>query len=129
MEKEHVKKLEGLLKIANQIIIYDSLNRPIYKKLEQRNISSIAIYGMGDIGERIMENILLNSSINILYGIDKKGKDIKAAIPVYKMEELQGLEKPEVVILTAYSDNNILKNEIRNKMECPVITIGELLDE
>lgn len=45
------------------------------------------------------------------------------------MEELQGLEKPEVVILTAYSDNNILKNEIRNKMECPVITIGELLDE
>lgn len=128
-EKEHVRKIDGLLKVANLIILSDSVNRPIYKKLEEKGISTVAIYGMGDIGERIMESILLNSSIKILYGIDKRGRDIKTAIPVYCLDEALKMEKPEIVILTAYTDSNILQREIENKMLCQVITIGELLDE
>lgn len=128
-EQKQIRKLDQLLRIANQMILESCKGKRIHQKLEERNLSSAAIYGMGDMGEHIMEDALLHSSIKLLYGIDQRAGELKMAIPVYTLEEAAQKEKPEVVILTTYTENDGLKNEIEKVMSCKVITLGELLYE
>ncbi len=128
-ERKQIRKQEQLLRMANHMIVEDGKGNRIHQKLEERNLSSVVIYGMAEMGERVMEDILLHSSIKLLYGIDQRAKEIKMVIPVYTLEEAAEKDKPEAVILTAFSENDSLKNEIEKTMSCKVITLGELLYE
>lgn len=128
-ERKQTMKLEQLLRMANQMIVESDKGNLIHKMLEERNLSSVAIYGMSEMGERVMENILMHSSIKLLYGIDQRAEEIKLVIPVYTLEEAAEKDKPEAVILTAFSENDSLKKEIENIMSCEVVTLGELFYE
>lgn len=128
-ERKQSQKLDQLLRTANQMIIAGSQGKTIHRGLEKRNLSSAAIYGMSEMGERVMEDILMHSSIRLLYGIDRRAEEIKAVIPVYTLEKAAEMEKPEAVILTAFAEDDALKKEIQEKLSCQVITIGELLYE
>ena len=128
-ERKQNRKLDHLLKTANQMIVENTGGRQIHKRLEERNVSSAAIYGMSEIGERIMEDILRHSSIRLLYGMDMRAEEIRAAIPVYTLEEAAEQEKPDVVILTTFTENDNLKKEIEEKLSCKVMSIGEVLYE
>lgn len=128
-EKAGVKRMGGLLALANRIIRANSQGKTISKTIEERGITSVAIYGMGEIGERIMEDILLNSSVRLLYGIDIKAAELYMAVPVYTLQQAAGIEKPDLIILTVSGSNNSLRKEIQEKMSCEVMTIGELLCE
>lgn len=127
--RKQSRKLEQLLQTANQMLVENTEGRQIHKRLEGRNVSSVAIYGMSEIGERIMEDLLLHSSVRLLYGMDMRAGEIRAVIPVYTLEEAAKMEKPEVVILTTYTENDNLKKAIEEKLSCNVVTIGELFYE
>lgn len=128
-EKADVKRMGGVLALANQIIRANTQGKTISRKIEERGITSMAIYGMGEIGERLMEDILLNSSVRLLYGIDIKAAELYMAVPVYTLEQAAGMEKPDLILLTVGGGSDSLRKEIREKMSCEVMTIGELLCE
>lgn len=128
-EKAGIKRMSGLLALANQIIRANSQGKTISKIIEERETTSVAIYGMGEIGERIMEDILLNSPVRLLYGIDIKAAELYMAVPVYTLQQAAEMEKPDLIILTVSGNNDSLKKEIQEKMSCEVMTIGELLCE
>lgn len=128
-DRKQIRKQEQLLRIANQMIVESDKGKRIHHKLEERNLTSVVIYGMAEMGERVMEDIFLHSSIKLLYGIDQRAKEIKMAIPVYTLEEAAEKEKPEAVVLTAFAENNSLKKEIEKIMSCEVVTLEELLYE
>ena len=128
-EKAGVKKIGGLLATANRIIRANSRGKTISNKIEELGIRTMAIYGMGEIGERVMEDILLNSSVKLLYGIDIKAAELYMAVSVYTLQQAAGMEKPDLILLTVGGGSDSLKKEIREKMSCEVMTIGELLCE
>lgn len=128
-EKAGVKKMGGVLALANQIIRANSRGKTISGNIEELGIRTVAIYGMGEIGERMMEDILLNSSVKLLYGIDVKASELYMAVPVYTLDQAAGMEKPDLILLTVGGGSDSLKKEIREKMSCEVMTIGELLCE
>lgn len=128
-ERKQRQKLDQLLRTANRMITESYKGNLIHKKLEERNMSSVAIYGMSEMGERVMEDILIHSSMKLLYGIDKRAEEMRLAVPVYTLEEIVEMEKPEAVILTTFTEDDSLKREIEEKLSCQVISLGELLYE
>lgn len=128
-EKAGVKKMGGVLALANQIIRANSQGKTISGNIEELGIRTVAIYGMGEIGERMMEDILLNSSVKLLYGIDVKASELYMAVPVYTLDQAAVMEKPDLILLTVGGGSDSLRKEIREKMSCEVMTIGELLCE
>lgn len=128
-EKASTKKVSALLMLANRIIRANIQGKAISSKLEELGITSVAIYGMGEIGERAMEDILSNSSVRLLYGMDIKASELYMAVPVYTLQQAVGMEKPDLILLTALDGSGKLKKEIQEKMSCEVMTIGELLGE
>ena len=126
--RKNVQRMDYLFQLSNQWIIRTTNGNKISSNLEDLNVSTIAIYGMGELGERLMEEILINSSLKLLYGMDRNANEMKMVIPIYTLEEACNMEKPDIIVLSTYVDNESLKKEIENKMECKVIMLGDVLN-
>ena len=79
---------------------------------------------MSHVGERLYDE-LKNSDINVKYAIDKDAINIYSEINVYTLKDQ--LDDVDVVIVTPifYFDN--IRNELRNKFNCPIISIEDVL--
>lgn len=85
----------------------------------------IAIYGMAELGNRLMED-LEGSSIQIDYGIDR---DISCSIArideVYYPDD--ELPDTDVIIVTPYSMFDEIKELLEQKVKCPIISLEEVV--
>lgn len=83
----------------------------------------IAIYGMAELGNRLMED-LEGSSIQIDYGIDR---DISCSIArideVYYPDD--ELPETDAIIVTPYSMFDEIKELLEQKVKCPIISLEE----
>ena len=71
---------------------------------------SVAIYGMGVLGN-LLYNELKNTSINVLYGIDKYADNMYFDLPVIKDARLG--DKVDVIIVTAIGDYEDVAEKLR----------------
>lgn len=92
--------------------------------LKRNNYLSIAIYGMGYLGECLF-NELQGSNINVKYGIDQNAIDFKQELSVFKIED--DLEKVDLIIVTIMEDIERIVDKIKGKVNCQVIDFAELL--
>lgn len=86
----------------------------------------VAIYGMGEMGQILLAD-LRDKGINVVYGIDKNADNIRADIPLVKISE--SLEEVDGIIVTAVAFYDEVKKEVQNKIDVPVISIKDILDE
>lgn len=89
-------------------------------------IKTIAIYGMGDLGELTLQD-LRDSSVKVLYGIDQRAKQLQSTVPVLRLEEIS--EQVDMVIITAKVDYYDIRNNILQHMECGIMTLEDILVE
>lgn len=90
------------------------------------NYSDIAIYGMGEMGQRLAEE-LLNGSVNIRYAIDKNMKEPYKGINV--MDNDGEFEPVDAVVVTATYDFESIKKQLQKKIAVPVISLNEIVFE
>lgn len=98
-------------------------------RLSRRGIRSIAIYGMGRVGNRLVEDIRYNNlmgeeKIDIVYGIDANISMNDIGVPIYLPND--DLEKVDAIIVTAFFDYDSIKKILPNKYN--VISLEELID-
>ena len=91
---------------------------------DRNNYHKIAVYGMAELGQFfVME--LENSGLDVKYGIDRRAETIAAEIPVLTLED--DLPPVDVVIVTAVYYFNQIADCLKDKLECPVISIEDIL--
>lgn len=81
-----------MMGITHELSICDYLNRNNYRR--------IAIYGVGEIGERL-EEYLRNNGFDVMFAIDDKKKLVNSRMPVIRPDQLGCMDKPDLVIVTA----------------------------
>ncbi len=87
---------------------------------------NIAIYGMGYLGECLYYE-LLESDVNVKYGIDHTAVDFRKELSIYRIED--DLAKVDAVVLTIAEAEEAFVEKVRKKMNCPVLMISEILLE
>lgn len=127
--KKSLKRMQKLYAVANHWLSLEICHRDFMKLLLNKKYKKIVIYGIGELGKRLIEKIEVNENVDVLYGIDRNADDIQTIIPVYCLEEVPLINSPDAVILTTYCENKTLSNKLQEKFQCPVINIEELLDE
>ena len=85
---------------------------------------SIAVYGMAELGQFFVSE-LENSGFDIKYGIDRRAGAITAKIPVLTLEDM--LPPVDVVIVTVVYYFNQIADSLKDRLECPVISIEDVL--
>ncbi len=113
---------------------YDLLNHWLEIKNEGKSVASyfedmgychIAIYGMAELGNRLIED-LESSSVCVDYGIDR---DVCCSIAqidkVYFPED--DLPRTDAIVVTPYSAFGTIKKQLEEKMNCPIISLEEVV--
>lgn len=134
--KQKRKKQLQALKDANQKLSDNNLllHHWLQAKNEGQSIEEyflssgyrrIAIYGMGDLANRLVEE-LADSKIQIDYGIDQ---DVSCAIArvktIYSPQE--ELPDTDAVIVTPYDAFESIRVCLEEKVKCPILSIEEVV--
>lgn len=127
--KKDYERILGINELAYRLFLIDVERHPLRDKVKELNPDSVAIYGMGELGERIVDDLLMNTSINVLYGMDKNANNKKMTIPVYTLEQAKEIEKPDIILLTTYTKDDSLKKMIENEMKTKVYSLEEIIYE
>lgn len=129
---ERIKQLE--IECEKQKLFYEVLlkwlktrriGESIASYLKKRKYNSVAIYGMKEIGVELL-NELEECGVRVEYAIDKNASNIYEPIDIYTMEE--ELPQVDVIIVTAVYYYDGIKKEMAKKVECPVVSILEILN-
>lgn len=125
--KKDLQRMQKLFSVANRWLMLEINGENLGKIIEKRGYTSVAVYGMGELGIRIIEDLKMNTSIHVLYGLDRNAERISTYIPVYKLEDIKG-KMPDLIIIAAYCKDSSLKDKICDFVDCDVISIEELIN-
>lgn len=91
---------------------------------KKHNYLNIAIYGMGYIGEYLYDE-LPDCDIKIVYAIDRSARDFSQKLSIFKIED--ELVSVDAVIVTMVENTEEIIGIVKEKLDCPVITISEII--
>ncbi len=129
IDKEYEKlALEYHKRSLNYRVLYMWLKRlHSGKRLEDYFISkgykNVAIYGMGDIGELLCEE-LESSSIRVNYGIDRDYKRFNKELRIYGPED--NLPVVDVIVVTPVFYFDEIRSILKKSVNCPVISLHDV---
>lgn len=126
---EKIKKIEkfkNYYNLLNQWLINKNEGKSLETYFLNNNYNTIAIYGMGELGNRLYEEIK-NTNIKVKYAIDKNADSVYSNLDVVNMEE--DFEMVDVVVITATFDYDVIKDEISTKIDCPIISLEDVVYE
>ena len=113
-----------LMKLYDKWMITKQEGRSITEYFEDNHIKTIAIYGMGSVGERLQDE-LRKTDIEVKYGIDQKGKGRNDLDVVTLDKELDNVDE---IIVTAVFYFDQIKEDIKRKTDIKVVSLEEVLD-
>lgn len=93
---------------------------------EKNGYKKIAIYGMSYAGETLVDE-LRNSDITVAYGIDQKADNLYADINIVSADA--DLEEVDVVVVTAITFFDEIKEKLSDKIDSPIISLDDILYE
>lgn len=92
--------------------------------LESKNYHTVALYGMGELGERLCEE-LKNSNIKIQYVMDKNLKNLSIDYEVRTLAD--NLEPVDAIIVTAIFAYDEIEQELSKIVNFPIISLEEII--
>ncbi len=114
----------SLYHLTNEWLAMKQKNMDFAKYFKDRGYCSIAIYGMGYLGERLVDE-LNHTGIGISYAIDRGKKGGYAGVAI---KDLDGeLPAVDAVVVTPIYDFWEIKRNLAGVLECPVISLEDII--
>ena len=116
----------ALFLMMNQWVKVKQKGKNLSQYFEQNRYKKIAVYGMSYAGETLLDE-LKGTGIDVVYGIDKNHDLIYSDIGIVSMED--ELEKVDVIVVTAVTFFDEIERQLSEKIDCPIISLEEILYE
>lgn len=126
-EFDKVKKFKSYYNMLNQWIILKNKGKSLNDYFVENKIHKIAVYGMGEIGERFLEEMSVCHDVEICYAIDQNADGVLLEIPVKTLDDM--LEPVDAVIVTAVFAFDSIAPELKAKTSAPIISLKEIIQE
>lgn len=120
-EKQH-EKCSRLLKLMCRWTMNVQKGICVADFLRKREWHSVAVYGAGEVGKCLLAE-LSDTDIEVRYVIDRRR--IELDLPVYSPDDR--LSAVDCVIVTAVTNHGEIRRSLKDKMDCPVISIEEIV--
>lgn len=126
-KNDQISRFKSYYNILNHWLMIKQEGINIAEELDRRGYKNIAIYGMGEVGNRLFSE-LKGTEINIKYCLDKNAAsrfyDTNIIYP-----NLDKYEKVDCMIITIpFAMENIVK-DIDSKCDFPLISISDIIME
>lgn len=125
-ERENTAKCMENMKTFNKWVNVLHEGKVIADYLKKNQIQTVAIYGMGILGERLLDELII-SEVNVVCGIDrnlrKKYKNLIMRSPDDTFQDVQ------CIIVTAVFYYTDIKSNLEQRTTARVVSLQEILDE
>lgn len=129
IDKQNVirrKKFESFYNLAERWITLYEDGKSLEYILEERNIKTVAVYGLGKLGKHVVTQ-LKGSEVKVVYAIDRAVKGYWQDVEVIP---LQGhIPNVDAVIVTAINDMDAIERNLKKHTSCTILSLEELLYE
>lgn len=92
---------------------------------QAKHYKEIAIYGIGSVGKHLLTE-LKDSPINVIYGIDRKGKNLQYSFPIYGPDK--HLPEADAIVVTVAYEFEKIYGELKQKFVGKIVSIEEVLE-
>ena len=108
----------ALFQMMNQWVHVKQEGKSLASYFEANGYKKIAVYGMSYAGETLLQE-LKDTKIQVLYGIDQNAKEVYVDIDILT----------DAVVVTAITYFDEIEEKLLGKVECPVISLEDILYE
>ena len=136
VQKKRVQDVEAKKELSDKHLkMFKMMDRWVEIKQEGRNLAEyfvengyqkVIVYGMHYTGKRLVEE-LKNTNIQVVCVIDKKAQSIFADIDVITKDDL--IPETDVIVVTAISFFDEIENEMKDKVDCPIVSLEDVVYE
>lgn len=119
-----VDKFRSYYEVLNQWLMLKQEGKQLESFFEKNKYQTIAIYGMGELGNRLSKE-LEGSSIHVKYYLDKVAACTDSEQNIIDLED--DLEPIDAVIVTAIFAFDEIEEFMSSKVECPIISLEEVV--
>lgn len=123
---EKVDKFKSYYNMLNQWLILKQEGKNLLEYFEQNNYKTIAIYGMGEMGNRLYDE-LKDSKIEVKYAVDRNAADTYSELNIIDAED--DFEEVDAIVVTAVFAFSEIESVISEKIECPIISLEDVVYE
>lgn len=116
----------ALFLMMNQWVKVKQEGKKLSEYFETNGYKKIAIYGMSYAGETLLDE-LRESEIEVVYGIDNRADSIYLDLDIVTMEDT--FEEVDAVVVTAITYYEEIAEKMEKKLECPIISLEDILYE
>lgn len=132
LNKKIVERNEGAKKVHELYMAFDrwlqirQTGKSLVEYFQRYNYKGVAIYGMKELGERLYDE-LKGSEIEVSYIIDKNADIIYADVDVITPDK--ELPPVDIIVVTAIYYFDEIEEMLREKVDCPVVSLDDILYE
>lgn len=119
-----IDKFKSYYNILNQWLILKQEGKSLEKFFCDKGYKSIAIYGMGELGNRLYEE-LKDSSLEVKYAIDKNASNTYSELTVYEIEEK--LPTVDVIVVSPIFAFDEIEKDLSEIVNYPIISLEDIV--
>lgn len=126
-KEKQISKFKIYYNLLNKWLYLKEKNRSVDGYFEERKYKKIAIYGVGEMGKRL-HNELKYTNLEVAFFIDSKGEGYDG-VKIYRSTDvLPNVDVDVVVISVAYAVYEIAE-ELCEKFKCPIVSIEDVVED
>lgn len=125
-KSEKIDKFKGYYNMLNQWLALKQKGQRLEKYFVDNGYKTIAIYGMGEMGNRLYDE-LCDTEIKVKYAIDKVAGSTFSELDVREVDS--ELDAVDAVIVTAIFAFDEICEELEDKLDCPLISLDDVIYE
>lgn len=119
-------KNRTLFLLMNQWVKMKQEGKNLSVYFEQNGYKEIAIYGMGYVGERLLDE-LRGSGTMVAYCIDQRADLLYADVDIVSLDG--NLKKVDAVVVTAITSFDEIEEILSTRVHCPIVSLENVLHE
>lgn len=112
--------------MLNQWIELKQKGIPLERYFNEYGYQSIAIYGMGEMGNRLYEE-LKDTNIEVKYAVDQNTDCTDLELKVVDKDSIS--EKADVMVVTAVYAYQEIEEELQSKVTFPIVALDDIIYE
>lgn len=116
----------ALFLMMNQWVKVKQEGKGLAAYFETNGYKKIAIYGMSYAGETLVDE-LKNTGITVAYGIDKRADSLYTDLDIVTMED--DLGDVDAIVVTAITFFDEIEEQLLEKIDCPILSLEDILYE
>lgn len=123
---EKIEKFKNYYGMLNQWLLIRQEGKTLQEYLIRNNYKKIAIYGMGEMGNRLNDE-LKDSGVKVEYAVDKDAAGVYSELNVVDPEE--EFAEVDAIIVTATFAYESIREILERKVDFPIISLEDVVFE